>query len=153
MRKLLFLLVSCVVLTGCGGGGAGSVGTPAPTPTSAPTPAPSPSPTPLAFVGEASAPLVGSITFTDANGTATVATGRDGVAPAGTNPLPGSPILQPVAFAPAYSTATYALTGIGLEVATGYLTTQTAPIGATTISPLTSLIAVTGSQTVVRSPG
>ncbi|WP_230772244.1 hypothetical protein [Sphingomonas sp. Leaf4] len=151
MPKLFWLLASCVILVGCGGGGTGNVSTPAPSPTPTPTPSSSPSPTPLAFVGEVSAPLVGSITFTDANGTATVATGRDGVAPAGTNPLPGSPILQPGAFAPNYSAATFTLTGTGLEVATGYLTTQTAPVGATTISPLTSLIAVSGSQTVVRS--
>lgn len=95
--------------------------------------------------------MIGSITFTNSTGSAMVPTGRDGVAPGGSNPLPGSTILQPTSFAPSYATASFSLAATGIEAATGYLSTQSAPVGATTISPLTSLIATTGSQTVVRS--
>lgn len=152
MRRLMWLFASCSVLSGCGGDSGGDpIVSPTPTPTASSSPAPTPTPTPLAFIGEIAAPLVGSITFSDGSSTAIVPTGRDGIAPAGINPLPGSPILQPATFAPAYLAASFSLLVTGIEPTTGFLSTHIAPVGATTISPLTSLIAVTGNQSLVRS--
>ena len=145
-----------LALVGCGGGGSGSSGTggPAPSPTPTTSPAPTPSPTATAFTAAALGPLTGQIFF-DVNGNGTFGdypddiilyTNRNGKFGKNAPGLPtsigiGVPPDQPI----------YRMKAWGKDNFTGQnYYGLTAPVGATVISPLTSLIDEVGDQATVR---
>jgi hypothetical protein len=166
MRRAL-LLATIVMLAGCGGDGGGMGGSPtgsgpapAPTPSPSPTPTPSPSPTPtptpsptgLRFVSESSGPLVGrfdSYENADLNASGGIAqnvTDYDGVYtyPGTSGSLPGGGQAT-ASFSAAITAANYTSVAFGVDRPTRVILRNTAPPGATVISPMTSFIRLIGS--------
>lgn len=149
-----------MALASCGSGSTGDV-TPAPTPSPSPSPTPTPVPTPtptpsspsgVTITSEATAPLIGSLQYNEAEGSGSArwATDFTGHFPS-SNPrlVPGSVITA--GFMPDYSRPVYKLASVGIDLNSRLLISATAPVGATTVSPLTSLIDKVGSQSAVRA--
>lgn len=145
---------AALALAGCGGGGGGSGGSPAPTPSPAPVATPTPTPTPAAsaFSVFGLGPAVATI-FVDVNGNGSFSdnadewfyTNRNGEF--GRN-APGLPTAVGLDVPPAQPI--YRLRANGYDKITGQPMILSAPVGATVISPLTSLIDEVGSQATVR---
>lgn len=145
-----------VVLAGCGGGGKESSPPPVQLPPTGGTPNPSPTPTPSAtrFLVVTTGGTA-SLVWLDVNGNATIGDNGDslaftnlagefgrGIAQYGTQnsigTLPASPL--------------YRMQARGIDSVSGLVFSGlTAPVGATVISPLSTLVAAHGSEAAVRS--
>lgn len=162
--KFLFLL-GTATLTSCGSDSNQStpittippVNTPTPTPTPSPTPTPAPAPTAsiptgMTISSEATSPVVGVLQYAEASGSGTAkwTTDVDGHFPSRT-PILGTSSIISAGFAPDYNQAVYKLSTTGIDRASRLLISATAPAGATTVSPITSLIDRVGSQSAVRA--
>lgn len=147
-----------LVLAACNGGG-GTPTQPTPTPSSSPAPSPTPTitPTPTAarFSSEYGGPQVGRIDFfpsgTVETGDAIQAfTNRSGVFVYGQADSLGG-YYQPAGWNVAVRDPVYAIRAFGVDRASSLYRTAVAPLGATTVSPLTSVIYYAGSQAAVRT--
>jgi len=146
LRKTLSALACCLVLFGCGsdGGGTGGTPTPTPTPSQTPTPTPSPTPTPtsVVYTAEVGSAVVGRVyfdlnkdgNFTDNEYQITDLSGHTsgGLAPA---------------------QAQYALSSRGHDRQTAFNYAFRAPAGATTVSPVTTLLRSIDDDTVANNTG
>ncbi|CAD7337591.1 hypothetical protein FIM10_07805 [Sphingomonadales bacterium 56] len=147
MRLPLIAAISvAALLSACGGGSDGGSSEPTP----APAPTPGLSPTPTVFSAVSAGPLLAPISF-DLNGDgttdATSTTSAKGQFGQGVNVLQSS-----LGFGTVPTTATGRMSmGWGIDATTGLIVGHmSAPIGATIISPLTTLIDIQGSADSVR---
>jgi hypothetical protein len=155
---LSFVIPVLALVSGCGGGGgsdSGSVVTVPPTPPSPPTPPPAPPPSAATKFSTVAVGALLSRVVIDNNGngqlgdfgdSATPTTlsgdfGRD-VAIANANQIFGTLPISPL----------HRMQALGIDATTGFVFGEmTAPIGATVVSPISTLIDAQGSENTVRT--
>lgn len=139
------------LLSACGGGSESGGGAPTPTPTPTPIPTPTPTPTATTFSVTAAGPVLARVLF-DVNGDGSIGealstTNANGEFGQGVAVLNSS-----LNSGDAPSSPTLRMGASGIDVTTGLtLIDMTAPIGATVISPLTTLIDTQGGVGSVMS--
>lgn len=143
-----------LVLTGCGGGSSSGasappVATPAPTPAPTPTPPPAPTPPPVVLRAEGAYPLLADYRFFPSgfgspNDQASRPSDRQGRYPV----QAGGPVFSIQFGSVPADYRAVAKAAYGIDTADGQTTSVSAPAGATTVSPLTTLL--TGTNTEAR---
>lgn len=144
MRKTLSALACCLVLFGCGTDGGGTGSTPTPTPTPSPTPAPTPTPTPtsVVYTAEVGSAAVGRVYF-DLNKDGNFTDNEYQITDLSGHAVGGLAPTQ----------AQYALSSTGHDRQTGFNYAFRAPAGATTVSPITTLLRSIDDDTVAGNTG
>lgn len=139
-----------LVMTGCGGGSSsGASAPPVATPAPAPTPAPTPTPPPVVLTAEGAYPLLADYRFFpngfgSPNEQASRPSDRQGRYPV----QAGTPMFTTQFGSVPADYRAVAKTAFGIDTADGQTAAASAPAGATTVSPLTTLL--TGTNTEAR---
>lgn len=158
MRRLRTLTALALLpLASCGGGGGGTVTSPSPTPPTSGAPTPTPTPAAVRFTVEAASDVPGFLALVvgdDPNAASPQAqffTDLTGSVLPGTTTSPyGSGGSTSAGFPGFDFSANYALRAYGFENPSRIARAFTAPRKSTTVSPLTSLIQMVGSQESVK---
>lgn len=161
----LFVAASMfAMVSGCGGGGSsggGNVVTVPPTPTPSPTPTPTPTPTGSTFFVGAGAALIGEVTFdSNSNGIfgGTIVSGNTAITDlfldTNTSGLFGPVAVSRVDGKEVTVYPTAAMRAFGIDMLSGYsLIYLSAPKGATTVSPVTTLLRSADDDVVATNTG